>query len=557
MLQVGLFVFAAVIVLVPLGALFVGSVLSAPPGAPGSAFTLDNLAEVYGGLFSGGWMQDVVLNTVIVAVPSSVLACLIGTMAAWAVARTDIPGRRAFQILLLLPMFYSPLIDVIGWSVIADGRSGLINIFWREISGQTTPLVNVFSMAGIVMVMTNFFIPYVFIMNLPLFQGMDPTLEESAATSGANMWQTLRRVTLPILMPSILASLVLVFTLAMEQFTIPGFLGSQMNFDTLAYFIYGKMNFAPTDPNLGAAAGTILLLLAVVSLWLYRLTLRKAGRFVTISGKGHKTEPMALGALRLPIFGLLLLVVFISTLLPLAAVLFRALLTIRVTFLRDVQFGFDNFAQILNAPSFEVAFKNSMILGVGSAVLCAALGWAVAYQLLKRRSSTMVATDYLIALPIAIPGTVFGIGMLWGYVFTPVYLTIWILLIAFVTRYAVYAVRMFTNGMLQLDKSLEEAGATAGAGPRAVLSRITLPLLKPVLASVILLIFLTIMRELSTSIILYGFDTVTMPILTWSRLEDGFYGEASAISLVQLAIVFVCVLIVQRVFGAELKTGTR
>lgn len=557
-LQIALLLVAGTLVVLPIGALFLGAISSAPPGAPGAYFTLQNLADTYVGLVQGGWVQDAVINTVIVAVPSSIAACVIGTFAAWAVARTDVPGRRVFQYVLLLPMFYSPLIDVIGWSVLADGRAGLINVLWREVTGAGPrfALVDIFSVGGIILVMTNFFIPYVFIINYPLFRGMDPTLEESAATSGASLWTTLRRITLPILAPSILASFVLVFTLAMEQFSIPGFLGSHIDFDTLAYAIYAKMNFVPAQPNEGAAAGTILLLLAVVSLALYRLTLRRAEKFVTIGGKGHRGVSVSLGKLRMPVFTALLTVVVVANLMPLAAVIFRALMPIRVTFLRDVQFGWTNFIRVLKEPAFTVALQNSMILAVGAAVICAMFGWAVAHQLVKKRSGIVSTTDYLIALPIAIPGTVFGVGMLWAYVRTPLYLTLGILLVAFVTRYAVYAVRMFTNGLVQIDKSLEEAGAAAGAGPTAVLRRISIPILKPVMASIILLIFLTVMRELSTSIILYGFDTLTMPIFTWSRLEDGFYGEASAVSLVQMMIVFVAVVLFQRLLGAELRPET-
>ena len=144
--------------------------------------------------------------------------------------------------------------------------------------------------------------------------------------------------------------------------------------------------------------------------------------------------------------------------------------------------------------------------------------------------------------------------MVWGYLATPVYMTLWILLLAFVTRYTVYAVRMVTSGSLQIDKSLEEAAAVAGASPAIALRRISAPLLKPVVASAVLLIFLTVMRELSTSIVLYSANSVTLPILTWTRLEDGFYGVASAISLIQMVIVFAFVVLLRKLFGAELRT---
>jgi iron(III) transport system permease protein len=552
--QLVLLAIAAGLVLVPIGALLVGAVSTAPPGAPGNAFTMDYLSDVYLGLVRDPWMRGVVGNTLLTAIPASIAASILGTFAAWAVARTDVPGRQWFRILLVLPMFYSPLVDVIGWSVLADGKAGLINVLWRETTGHAGSLVNVFSVPGIVFVMTVFFTPYVFIMNLPVFMAMDPTLEEAGATSGANLIQRLRHITLPVLAPGLLASFVLVFTLAMEQFSIPGFLGSYIDFQTLAYAIYAKTNYVPAEPNRGAAIGTLLLLFAIVFLMLYRYTIRRSERYVTVGGKGHKSAVVPLGPMRGMTTLVLSLMVLVGAVLPLASVTFRSLLPVRVANLSDVRVGVANFAQAFKEPAFFLALQNSVILAVGASLACAALGWMIAREIVRRKSRLIALADYLIALPIAIPGTVFGVGMLWGYVATPLYLTVGILLVAFVTRYTVYAVRMIAGGSMQISRSLEEAGAVAGAGPALIVRRISGPLLKPVVASAVLLIFLTVMRELSTSIVLYGFNSVTMPILTWTRLDDGFYGIASAISLVQMLIVLVFVIVLRKLFGGEVRT---
>lgn len=552
--QLGLLVVAGVLVLVPIGALLVGALSSTETDAGVGRWTLDNLRAVYGGLFAGGWIAGVVGNTLILAIPASFAAMLLGTFAAWAVARTDVPGRVAFRYLLILPMFYSPLVDVIGWSVLADGRAGLINALWRQTTGLAGPLVNIFSVPGIVFVMTIFFIPYVFIMNLPVFMTMDPTIEEAGAAAGANFFQRLVRITLPVLAPGLLASFVLVFTLAMEQFSIPGFLGSFIDFETLAYAIYAKTNHVPAEPNMGAAIGTLLLLLALASLALYRYTIRRAEKFVTMGGKGHRSVAMPLGRMRLPVFGVLCTLVLFGAVLPIGAVIFRALMPVRFANFTDVRLGFGNFVQAFGEPAFMLALRNSLVLAVGTALLCVLIGWAISRQIVRAKSPIVTGTDYLIALPIAIPGTVFGVGLLWGYIATPLYMTLWILLLAFVTRYAVYAVRMITSGSLQISKSLEEAASVSGAPPAVVTRRILMPLLRPVVGSTVLLIFLTVMRELSTSIVLYNFDSVTMPILTWTRLEDGFYGVASAISIVQMGIVLAFVLVLRKLFGAELRT---
>jgi iron(III) transport system permease protein len=157
-------------------------------------------------------------------------------------------------------------------------------------------------------------------------------------------------------------------------------------------------------------------------------------------------------------------------------------------------------------------------------------------------------------MPIGIPGTVFGVGMLWAYVGTPLYLTVWILMLAFVIRYLVYGVRTTSSGLSQIDRSLEEAATVSGASPLRTFMFVNMPLLKPVLASTWLLIFMIVMREISTSVILYGVKSVTLPILTWSYLIDGSYGIASALAIVQLLIVGAIVVVFRWVFGADVRT---
>ena len=165
----------------------------------------------------------------------------------------------------------------------------------------------------------------------------------------------------------------------------------------------------------------------------------------------------------------------------------------------------------------------------------------------------MSALDYLVALPIGIPGTVFGVGMLWAYVRTPLYLTLWILLLAFTVRYLVYAVRTVGGSMMQIDPMLEESAAIAGGTPLRSFLFVDLPLLKPAIASAWLLVFLIVMREISASVILYGADSVTLPILTWNYLNDGSYGTASALAIVQVIAVGCVVLLLRTLFGADIR----
>ena len=194
-----------------------------------------------------------------------------------------------------------------------------------------------------------------------------------------------------------------------------------------------------------------------------------------------------------------------------------------------------------------------MGVAFGAASLCAALGLLIGYLLVRRPSGATALLDYLVALPIGIPGTVFGVGMLWAYVRTPIYLTLSILMLAFVVRYMVYAVRTVSGGMMQIDPVLEESAAIAGGTPLRAFFFVDLPLLKPVIASAWLLVFLIVMREISASVILYGPNSVTLPIMTWTYLNDGSYGIASALAIVQVVIVGAVVVVMRSLFGADVR----
>ena len=210
--------------------------------------------------------------------------------------------------------------------------------------------------------------------------------------------------------------------------------------------------------------------------------------------------------------------------------------------------------RLFQAEDMMLGLRNSVVLAVGAATICALLGLLFAYRMVRRNSRPLAVADYLIAMPIGIPGTVFGVGMLWAYVSTPLYLTLWILMLAFVIRYLVYGVRTSSNGLMQIDRTLEEAATVAGAAPLRGFLFVNLPLLKPVIASTWLLVFMIVMREISASIILSGVNSVTLPILTWGYLVDGSYGIASALSILQLLIVGAIVLAFRWLFGIDVRT---
>jgi iron(III) transport system permease protein len=542
------------LVTLPIAAILYGALRTRAPGDPRAAFTLQKVVTAYGGLFTGSWTQSATLHTILLGVPVTMAATLLGLLLAWAVTRTDMPGRRTMEMAFLLPLLYSPLVGVIGWTVLADPRAGLVNQLWSAVLGQDATLIDVHSYAGIAWVMVFYFAPYAFLLSSGGFRALDTTLEEAAAVSGANLRKRMTEVTLPLMLPGIAASALFIFTLALEQFAIPGFLGAHVHFDTLAYAIFLRTNAYPSDLPAAAAAGTLLLLLSSAGLFAYRSLTRHSSRFVAVTARGYKAGAAELGAGRYALFAICLIILLVGVVAPLLAVLFRALLPVRTAAIDLHLLGLGNFRQLWQAADIMLGLRNTMYLAIGAATICAVLGLLLGYRVTRAKSRAIAAIDYIVALPIGIPGTVFGVGMLWAFVRTPIYLTLWILLLAFVIRYLVYSVRTTGGALMQIDPTLEESAAIAGGSPFRSFLFVDLPLLRPVLASAWLLVFLIVMREISSSIILYGTNTVTLPILTWSYLNDGSYGIASALAIVQIVIVGAVVMIARVLFDADIRS---
>jgi iron(III) transport system permease protein len=511
------------------------------------------MEQAWVGLFTGDWAQIPTLNTILLAVPVTVGATTLGVLLAWSVTRTNMPGRRTLEILFLVPLLYSPLVSVIGWTVLADPQSGLLNKGWIALTGSQTGFIDIYSYLGIAWVMVLYFAPYAFLLCAAAFRALDSTLEEAAAMSGAGLLRRLTFVTFPIMTAGIGAAALFIFTLALEQFAIPGYLGAHVHFETLAYAIFQRTNAYPSDLPGAAAAGTLLLVLSSLGLLAYRRLTRQTKRFVTVTARGYRPTPTELGRLGAPLSLICGGIFLLGVALPLAAVLLRSLLVVRTMELDWASLSFNNFRSLARAEDIMLGFRNTAWLAFGAASLCAALGLLIGYLLVRRPSLTTAVLDYLVALPIGIPGTVFGVGMLWAYVRTPIYLTLSILLLAFVVRYMVYAVRTVSGGMMQIDPVLEESAAIAGGTPLRSFFFVDLPLLKPVIASAWLLVFLIVMREISASVILYGPNSVTLPILTWTYLNDGSYGIASALAIVQVVTVGAVVVAMRSLFGADVR----
>ena len=538
------------LVVMPVAALVYGSFRSQSPTRPGGTFSLDAWRAVY----LDGDYYEAIVNTFEISVLVTLLATIIGVVLAWANTRTDMPGKNLLELGVIAPLLVSPFVGATAWMALGQPQAGLINVFIGEpLFGG--PIVNIFSPFGVVLVMTLYFVPYVYLVVAGALQAMDPSLEEAAAVAGASIGQTLRRITLPLVVPALASALVLVFVLASEMFSIPGLLGRPAGYTNLAYQIFRSVRVSPPEWPLAAASGTLLMWIAVVGMYVYQRITRVASRYVTVTGKGYRPRLLAVGRLRWALVALNLVYIALAVILPFGALLLGSFMKYKTA--RGLSwdlFTLENYA-FLSQELVRRALINTLILSLTVPTLVVVLAVTLSYIVLRTRLPLRTWIDSLATLPVAIPGIVFGIGLLWAYfpIPLPIYGTVAILAIGYWGRYLPQAIRTTSASLIQVDAALEESARVHGASAVATLRRITVPLLRPAMAYAWLFTFILISREVSMAIVLYRTESVTISTLIWDLLEGGQSPmTAYALGVLQSAIIFGLAIVARALLRVDL-----
>jgi iron(III) transport system permease protein len=499
------------------------------------------------------------LNTLWFSIGSALLSTLIGGVIAWVVTRTDSP-LRGLGYFTAFASFGTPFIlYTIGWLLLL-GKAGPVNFWLKIILDQTGPIVNVYSLWGMIFVESLLWSPLVFLLLAASFRSMDPSLEEASTVCGAGVWHTLRRVSLRLMLPAFFAVVLLVFIRAFEAFEIPALIGLPGDIQVLTTSIFLDAQRMP--PNYGSAGAFSVLLMLIVAGTLYfyfRLT-REASKFHTITGKGYRPRVISLGGWRYVTSAGLLLYTFLLLVLPFLIILWASLLPfyMQPSFEALSRLTLRNYQTALQFDKLALAVKNSVLLGLGSATLVMLLTAFASWVLVRGRAPGRWLLDLLTTLPLLFPGIVMGLAILRFYLLVPVpvYGTLWILLIAFVTRYIPYGIRYTHSGLLQLHKELEEAAYASGASWANCMRRITLPLLTPSFLGGWVFVFLISAKELSMSILLVSPRTPVVSVTIYELWENAQIGELAAFGVLWTAIlVFVAVVyyLFARRYGVQLN----
>jgi len=480
------------------------------------------------------------LNTVYFSVGSALLATLLGGLVAWIVTRTDSP-LRGLGYFTAFASFGTPFIlYTIGWLLIL-GKAGPVNSWLRLWLDQSGPVVNVYSMWGMVFVEALLWSPFVFLLLAASFRSMDPSLEEASAVCGARVWQTLRRISLRLMLPAFFSVLLLIFIRAFESFEIPALVGLPGDIRVLTTSILLDAQRMP--PTYGRAGAFAVLLMVVVACTLYfyfRIT-REATRFHTITGKGYRPALIQLGGWRYVAAAGLLVYSFVLLVLPFLIVLWASLLPfyIQPSWEAVSKFTLKNYVTAIHFPKITDSIKNSVLLGLGSATAVMVLTTLASWILVRTKLRGRWLLDLLTTFPLLFPGIVMGLAIMRFYLLVPIpiYGTLWILLVAFVTRYIPYGIRYTHSGLLQLHRELEEAAYTSGSSWLDTMRRVTLPLLTPSFLGGWVFIFLLSAKELSMSILLAGPQTPVVSVAIYELWENGQVGELAAFGVIWTAIL--------------------
>jgi iron(III) transport system permease protein len=483
---------------------------------------------------------DIVGNTLVLAVGATASAVLIGGGLALALA-PGVPGAAMLERLVVMPLYLTPLLTAIGWSWLASPHSGLVNLLLRDTLGLPLTL-NVVSPGGVVLVTALAAVPLPFLLISGALRGIDAAMLEAARVHGAPPSLVLRRVTLPLLLPATLAAALLVMVQSLGTFSVPAVLGLPAGFAVATTQIYQLLDNYP--PRIGDATAWGVLLLAIAALLLLtQSALLRNRSFATVTGKALRpsAKPPRAPWLR-SLFALAY--VALATLLPIAALLWAASVAFATANVSLMRFTMQHFTYVLFAyPKTWIAVGNSVLLGVLTASLVCLIGVAVAWAVLRGRGRTRALLDYLSMLPLGMPAMVFALGLLWVYVAVPlpIYGTIAILLIAYVTHYLPFGVRAASAALRQLHPELNEAARVTGATWLHAMRRVTLPLLRPTIISAWALLFVMAMQEVSSSILLYSSRSVVLSVAVFDLWENGNPSDVAALGFVQLAVGFVVV----------------
>jgi iron(III) transport system permease protein len=528
----------------PLASLLLGSV----KGADGLG--LGHFSEV----LSGRLYVSALKNSLILGAWTGLFSLLIGLPLAWAVARTDVPFKSLFQVTATLSYLSPPFLTAIALTYLFSPNAGLSNVLMRDVLGLPWLTFNVFSMSGLVLVTVMHTFPFVYLLASSALQSVDASYEEAAQILGASKWRTALAITAPLVAPAVLSGTLLAFVNAIALFGSQAIIGLPARIVTLPTRIYALFDYPP-EYGLASALSLIFIVITVAALWMQRAFLARRS-YVTLAGKGSRPQMMRLGALRWVLFGAVVLVFFVSIVLP-----YGTLIAVSLSKNWGLEFWknltLDNYKFILFEYNVtQRAIVNSLLLATVAATVAVLLGAVIGWIDLRTRIPGRKLLDYASLIPLGLPGIVMAVALIQFWLAMPIalYGTLMILLLAYVGRYIPLSVRAANASLRQVDASLEESAQILGAKWTTTMREITLPLIRPGLFAGWLLVFVPVIQELSASILLFSSSSITLAVAVYNLYETGYIEPVAALAMINMVIIGAAIFVANKLGGGRIAS---
>lgn len=524
------------------------------PFESGARWTLENLRSTYS---DPAMYTRILPDTFRFVVGSVAVTFVVAFGLAWLVERTDLPGREIWFAVILFPLLVPIPVLAIAWIFLMGPNAGWLNLVLRWMLGLEGPgPINVFSMSGLILCQSLASVPYVFVLLTAALRTMNPALEEASGISGAPPLTTFRRVTLPVLLPGLLAPLILIILITSEQFELPLIIGLPARIIVFSYRIYYELNPAGGLPNYGGAAAVSLpfIVFGVLLLLLYNRTIRRAESFVTVTGKAYRQRRLSLGLWRVPALIFVIGYVLLAAIIPAAVLLWTSFFVYTLPTKASLgDFSIEPYRQLFANPAFWIGLKNTALVAALSALIVTAIGATLGWIISRSNIRGRRLLDFLSVMSVGIPAVIVGLAVMMLYLSVPigVYGTVWILVIAYSYRFAT-TTRLARAAFLQIHKELEEASALSGARWLTTQARILLPLILPALTSGFVLLFIIGVREFTIPLVLYSPENVMLSVLLWQLFQSGQPALAAALGSIIIIVVLPVIFLVRRYLSQRL-----
>jgi iron(III) transport system permease protein len=427
-------------------------------------------------------------------------------------------------------------------------RIGIVSVALQPLIGSIDRWFAIYSLYGAIFVQSLAYVPTSVLMLSPAIRALDPALEEAALMAGANRWQILRRIGLPILRPALLSVMTILMIVGMLAFDVPAVIGIPGHVDLMSIEIFRLMTPPSGFPDYGAAAAmnTMLFVVLVGGLVLYRRTIRQASRFATITGKGYRPAQVRLGRWRIAAVSFVGLYFLLAVVLPFIALLWASLIPYFAGFSTDMlkQISFASYADLLTSVRLREAGANAVIIAVTAAAGLVLLSLATAWLVLRAKLRRAWILDVLSMIPLGVPPLMIGVAlvfMAFSVRFLSLYGTIWVIALGHIIHFLPVSSRMMQVGLLQITSELEEAAASAGASVLQTFRRILLPLLVPTILALVIWVLVHSIREFSIAVMLQSGRNSVLSTILFGYWETGSPEHAAALAVMLMLLLLALV----------------